>query len=68
MAFMNNPTQQGIDKSQFPHFLRMLDPNATWFTIQTFTDRENKPTPDPLAKVYNVSRIAREMFFGFSIM
>jgi putative DNA primase/helicase len=56
MAFMNNPR---IDKSQFPHFLRVLDPDAKWFTIQTFTDSEQKPTPDPLAKVFNVSRITR---------
>jgi hypothetical protein len=38
-------------------FLRILDPNARWFTLQCFTDRENKPDPDPLAKVFNVERI-----------
>src|SRR5215510_5390817 len=46
-----------VDKSQFEHFLRMLDPNAKWFTFQTFTDREkDKPDPDPLARVFNLSR------------
>ena len=34
----------------------MLDPNAKWFTFQTFTDREGKPNPDPLAKVFNLAR------------
>jgi hypothetical protein len=44
-----------IDKSQFEHFLRLLDPNAGWFTHQTFTDCEkNKPSPDPRAKVFNL--------------
>src|SRR5262245_44800602 len=45
-----------IDRSQFDHFFRMLDPNAKWFTFQTFTDREGKPNPDPLAKVFNLAR------------
>lgn len=48
-----------IDKSQFGHFLRMLDPNAKWFTFQTLTDGEGKPAPDPLAKVFNLSRFTR---------
>src|SRR5262245_48751044 len=34
-------------------FLAALDPACRWFTIQTFTDREDKPRPDPLAQVFN---------------
>jgi hypothetical protein len=45
-----------IDQSQFDHFFRLLDPNAKWFTFQLFTDREGKPNPDPLAKVFNLNR------------
>ena len=48
-----------IDPSQFEHFLRVLDPNAKWLTFQTFTDREQKPQPDPFAKVFNASRFTR---------
>ncbi len=32
-------------------FLKILDPSAEGFTFQTFTDRKNKPRPDPLARV-----------------
>ena len=48
-----------IDRSQIEHFMRTLDPNAKFFTVQTFTDHEHKPTPDPLAKVFNISRFTR---------
>jgi hypothetical protein len=48
-----------IDKSQIEHFLRLLIRDDKWATIQTFTDREGKPSPDPLAKVFTVSRITR---------
>jgi len=59
MHLEGNPAPQRppVDKSQFPHFLRLLDPDAEWFTLQTFTDQEQKPRPDPLAKVYTVKRI-----------
>src|SRR5215475_2460604 len=40
-------------------FLRMLIRDDKWVCIQTFTDREPKPEPDTLAKVYTVSRITR---------
>jgi putative DNA primase/helicase len=53
-------TEGTIDRSQFDHYLRMLDPNAKWFTFQTFTDCEkDKPDPDPLARVLNLSRFTR---------
>jgi hypothetical protein len=55
------PQRPPIDRSQFDHFFRMLDPNAKWFTFQTFTDREGKPNPDPLAKVFNLSRFTRPL-------
>src|SRR5262249_13414712 len=51
-----------VDPSQYQHFLRMLDPNAEYFTLQTFTDREPKPSPDPLAQVLDVKRIDRGVF------
>jgi hypothetical protein len=47
---------------QYTHFLKVLDPKADWFTIQTFTDREPKPAPDPLAQVIDVKRIDRGVF------
>ena len=53
------PQRPAIDRAELEHFLRLLDPNAKFFTIQTFTDREQKPNPDPLAKVYNISRFIR---------
>jgi hypothetical protein len=46
-----------IDPNEVQKFLQALDPAAKWFTLQTFTDLEQKPTPDPLAKIYNVNRI-----------
>ena len=54
-------TTASIDRDQIGHFLRTLDPDAKWFTIQMFTDREHKPTPDPLAKVFNVNRITDDV-------
>ncbi len=33
-------------------FLKTLDPHADTFTFQTFTDGKNRPTPDPLARVF----------------
>jgi RepB DNA-primase from phage plasmid len=53
------PLDTPIDRDQIRHFLRTLDPGAKWFTVQTFTDREHKPNPDPFAKVFNVSRLTR---------
>jgi hypothetical protein len=54
---LNDPP---IDRSQLDHYLRLLDPDAQWFTFQTFTDCEaNKPVPDPLARVFNLSRVTR---------
>lgn len=50
-----------IDLDQAKRFLRTIDPTAKWFTFQTFTDREQKPDPDPLAKVLNLSRFARSL-------
>ena len=50
------PQRPPIDQSQLKRFLRVLDPSGKWFTVQLFTDGEQKPTPDPLAKVFNISR------------
>ena len=50
-----------IDRDQIAQFLREIDPNAKWFTFQTFTDREQKPDPDPLAMVFNISRVTRDL-------
>lgn len=36
-------------------FLEALDPGNAWRTVQTFTDREAKPSPDPLAKSYTLT-------------
>jgi hypothetical protein len=51
------PNDARIDQDQVTDFLRTLDPSARWFTLQCFTDRENKPIPDPLAKVFNAERL-----------
>jgi hypothetical protein len=53
------PQRPPIDKSQIEHFLRMLLRGSKWATIQTFTDKEPKPNPDPFAKVFNVNRITQ---------
>ena len=53
------PRDAPTDRDQIEHFMRALDPDAKWFTIQTFTDREHKPSPDPFANVFNISRFTR---------
>src|SRR5262245_21114731 len=47
--------------AQVQRYLRLLDPNAEWFTFQLFTDQENKPNPDPLAKVLTVNKVRRSV-------
>ena len=56
---MSNPDADAkqTSQNQYCTFLRSLDPTAKWFTVQTFTDRELKPKPDPLAKVLNVTAL-----------
>ena len=51
-----------VDPHQYQHFLKVLDPKAESFTIQTFTDREPKPSPNPLAQVIDIKRIDRGVF------
>jgi putative DNA primase/helicase len=49
------------DAAQVQRYLRLLDLNAEWFTFQLFTDQENKPSPDPLAKVLTVDKVRRSV-------
>ncbi len=41
-----------VDFDQATGFLKTLAPSAKTFTFQTFTDGKNKPSPDPLARVF----------------
>src|SRR5262245_32338086 len=49
------------DAAHVQRYLGLLDPNAEWFTFQLFTDQENKPSPDPLAKVRTVNKVTRSV-------
>src|SRR5262245_24477612 len=49
------------DAAHVQRYLGLLDPNAEWFTFQLFTDQENKPSPDPVAKVLTVNMIRRSV-------
>jgi AAA domain/Primase C terminal 2 (PriCT-2)/RepB DNA-primase N-terminal domain len=45
------PFQAVPDYEQAKRFQTRLDPNATLFTFQTYTDKVPAPKPDPLARV-----------------